>query len=105
MTQRWRCIQSTIGVAHLVCNGEEPAAVPDAVIDEIKGREDEHGFVHLDLRPRMSPGDKVRVVAGVFSECIGLFEALADRERVAILLDLLGRKVKIVVNEDFVAAA
>ncbi len=25
---RWRSIQSTVGVAHLVCNGDEPATVP-----------------------------------------------------------------------------
>jgi transcriptional antiterminator RfaH len=104
-TQRWRSIQSTIGVMHLVCNGEEPACLADSVIAELQGREDERGFVHLDVRPRLSPGDKIRVVDGVFSTCLGLFEGMTDRERVAILLDLLGRKVRVVLAGESIAAA
>jgi transcriptional antiterminator RfaH len=53
----------------------------------------------------MSPGDKVRVVDGVFVESFGLFEGMADRDRVAILLDLLGRKVRVVLDRESVAAA
>jgi transcriptional antiterminator RfaH len=34
-----------------------------------------------------------------------MFEALADQERVAILLDLLGRKVRIVLDADAIEAA
>ena len=105
MTQRWRSIQSTIGVSHLVCHGEEPASVPTTILDELRKREDERGLVRLDLRPRFAPGDKIRVVDGVFQACLGLFEGLADRERVAILLDLLGRKVRVVVDGESVAAA
>lgn len=103
--QRWRSIQSTVGVSHLVCNGEAPAIVPATVIDEIKGRQDENGFVHLDQRPHFAPGDEVRIVDGVFSACLGLFEGMADRDRVAVLLDLLGRKVRVVLGGDSVAAA
>jgi transcriptional antiterminator RfaH len=105
MTQRWRSIQSTVGVTRLVCNGDAPAMVAHAVVDELRGREDERGFIRLDLRPRFAPGDKVRVVDGVFGACFGLFEGMADRERVAILLDLLGRKVRVVLDGDSVAAA
>jgi len=105
MTQRWRSIQSTIGVTHLVCNGEEPATVPGRVVEELRGREDEHGFIRLDPRPRFAPGDKIRVVDGVFDACFGLFESMADRERVAILIELLGRKVRVVLDGESVAAA
>jgi transcriptional antiterminator RfaH len=105
MTQRWRSIQSTIGVTSLVCNGEDPACVPEGVMSELRSREDEHGFVQFDIRPRFAPGDKIRVVDGVFETCLGLFEAQADRERAAILLDLLGRKVRVVLDGDAVAAA
>ena len=34
-----------------------------------------------------------------------LFEGVADRERVAILLDLLGRKVRVTLDADIVTAA
>ncbi len=104
-SQRWRSIQSTIGVTHLVCNGDEPASVPNGVIEQLRGREDERGFITLDTRPRFAPGAKVRVIDGIFDACIGLFEGMADRERVAILLDLLGRKVRVVLDGESIAAA
>jgi transcriptional antiterminator RfaH len=103
--QRWRAIQSTIGVMRMVCNGDIPAVVPTGVISGLRGREDDRGFVQLDLSPRFAAGDKVRVTDGVFAASFGLFEGLADRERVAILLDLLGRKVRVVLDRDLVTAA
>jgi transcriptional antiterminator RfaH len=103
--QRWRAIQSTIGVTRLVCNGDQPAAIGTQVIDELRSREDERGFVRLDQRPRFAAGDRIRVLEGVFSTCLGLFEGMTDGERVTILLDLLGRKVRVVLDGDLVTAA
>ena len=103
--QRWRAIQSTVGVARLVCNGIGPAAVPDTVIDGLKRGEDEDGFIRLNPRPQFAPGDKVRIVDGVFASSLGLFEGMTDRERVTVLLDLLGRKVRVKLDTDFVTAA
>ncbi len=105
MTQRWRSIQSTIGVTHLVCNGEEPATVPGCVITDLQSRQDERGFIQLDQRPRFARGDKIRVIDGVFDAYLGLFEGMADHERVAILIELLGRKVRVVLDGESVAAA
>jgi transcriptional antiterminator RfaH len=103
-TQRWRSIQSTFGVAQLVCSGEGPSAVSAAVVDELRRREDDKGFVQL-ARRGFARGEKVRVVEGVFAACLGLFEGMTDNERVTILVDLLGRKVRVVMDLDAVAAA
>ena len=102
---RWRSIHSTIGVARLVCNGDAPASVDPAIIRGLKSRENAEGFIALARRPQFAAGDKVRVRDGVFSDCLGLFDGTSDRDRVAILLDLLGRKVRVVLDEDFVVAA
>jgi transcriptional antiterminator RfaH len=104
-TQRWRSIHSTTGVSRLVCNGDEPAPVPPAVVAALQGREDGSGFVQLERRPQFAPGEPVRIVDGVFADSLGLFEGMADRERVAILLDLLGRKVRILLDESAITAA
>lgn len=104
-TQRCSAIQSTIGVAGLVRNGDLPAAVPLGVISELKCREDSRDFIQFDARPRFAAGDKVRVVDGVFLDCLGLFECSNDQDRVAILLDLLRRKVRVVIDGLSVAAA
>jgi transcriptional antiterminator RfaH len=104
-TQRWRSIQSTIGVSHLVSWGGNPASVNDGVIGALKQREDEGGFVRLERRIRFSPGDKVRVLEGAFIDSLALVEGINDRERVAILLDFLGRKVRVLVGADLIVAA
>jgi transcriptional antiterminator RfaH len=104
-TQRWRSIQSTFGVSQLVCVGDDPAAVPDGVVPALKEREDDKGFVTMDVRPAFAPGDKVRVLAGAFMDNAGLFDGMGDHNRVAILLDMLGRKVRVHLDVDLVAAA
>jgi transcriptional antiterminator RfaH len=105
LAQRWRAIRSTVGVAHLVCHGEQPAVLPHAIIDDLLRRQNETGFVQLDLRPAFSRGDKVRIVDGVFAASLGLFDGMTDRERVAVLLNLLGREVRVVLDSDAIAAA
>jgi transcriptional antiterminator RfaH len=104
-TQRWRSIHSTIGVTRMVCNGDLPAAVDDSIIEGLRRREDAQGFVRVERRVTFAAGDRIRVQEGVFASCLGLFEGVTDAERVSILLDLLGRKVRVVLDMDFVAAA
>lgn len=103
--QRWRSIFSTAGVSRLVCNGDFPTPVPDGIIEALKAREDEGGFIRLDQRPKFRPGDTIRVLGGAFADCLGLYEGMKDGDRVSILLDLLGRKVRATVDADSVAAA
>jgi transcriptional antiterminator RfaH len=103
--QRWRSIQSTVGVARLVCNGDHPAEVSDSIIRGLKLGEDDRGFVRLEKPLVFRLGDKIRVLDGVFSTCLGWFEGMTDGERIAILLDMLGRKVRVVLDADAVEAA
>lgn len=104
-TQRWRSIQSTFGVSRLVSNGDDPATVPEGIVSALKAREDERGFVKMDFKPTFAPGDKVRVLAGAFMDSAGFFNGLADHDRVSILLDMLGRKVRVLLDADMVVAA
>ena len=104
-TQRWRAVQSTFGVSRLVCSGAAPAAMPNEVIVQLKSREDERGFVQLEQRPPFVAGDKIQILAGIFTSCLGLFEGMMDSERVAVLLDLLGRKARVVLDADCISAA
>jgi transcriptional antiterminator RfaH len=103
--QRWRSIFSTVGVSQLVCNGNQPTAIADQIVDSLRAREDAGGFVRLDHRPSFRSGDKIRILDGVFADCLGLYAGMKDSDRVAILLDLLGRKVRVTVDVDSVAAA
>lgn len=104
-SQRWRAIQSTLGVSHLICRGEGPVAVEDSVVSALKAREDEAGFVRLARRTLFSPGDQVRILEGAFADSPALVEGTSDQDRVAVLLDFLGRKVRVLVEADLIAAA
>ncbi len=104
-TQRWRSIHSTVGVSQLVCAGDVPTPVPEYVVASLKDREDAHGFIQLVRQPSFRRGDKVRVRDGLFSDCLGLYDGMPDRDRVAVLLDLLGRKVRVLLDAEAVTAA
>jgi len=103
--QRWRSIYSTLGVSRLVSNGDYPAPVPDEVVGSLKSRENASGLVALDQRPKFKVGDKIRVLEGAFYDCLGIYDGMSDRERVEILLDLLGRKVRVLLSAEAIAVA
>jgi len=102
---RWRSIYSTFGVNHLVLAGEEPLSVPEEIVAQIRMREGEDGFVVLGLPAGLEPGSKVRLIDGVFAETCGILERIADDRRVAILLELFGRKVRVSVPAAIVGTA
>ena len=79
--------------------------VADAILQQFWRRHDNTGYVRLETAPRFAPGDKVRVADGVLSACLGLFQGVTDAQRVAILVDLLGRRVKVVIDAELVEAA
>jgi transcriptional antiterminator RfaH len=87
------------GVCGQIGGGQAPAR------RRFQHREEVNGFIKLDRRAPFCPGDKIRILDGAFSSCLGLFEGMAESERIAILLDLLGRKVRVVLDADLVAAA
>jgi transcriptional antiterminator RfaH len=103
--QRWRSIYSTVGVSRLISNGDCPVPVPEQAVSLLRGRENTSGLVHLDHRPKFRLGDNVRVVEGAFYDCLGIYDGMSDGERVRILLDLLGRKVRVLLDAEAVAAA
>lgn len=90
------------GVVHLVRFGEQPAIVPDRIIDEIRARETDAGLIDLDgglgVSSRYVAGDRVRIEEGPLCDQVGLFQAKVDQDRVIILLGLLGREVRAVVS-------
>jgi transcriptional antiterminator RfaH len=101
---RWRAVRSTIGVVSLVCHGDAPTPVPPRVLDAIRARENESGHVVIE-RPSFARGDRVAIEQGAFSGLTGLFLSMADDQRIVLLLDLLGRQVRVQLPPDAVALA
>lgn len=102
---RWRAIHSTFGVSHLVQAGDEPLSVPSGIVEEIRAREDGEGLVRLGLPPGVGPGSPVRLIDGIFQDAKGVLERVADNRRVAVLLELLGREVRVFVPAESVRTA
>jgi transcriptional antiterminator RfaH len=95
---RWRCVQSTRGVADMVMRGEMPQAVAPGIVESLQQRTRADGT--LDLTPRLEVGRPVRVAYGPFADLIGTLEQLDSAGRVRVLLDLLGRSVSVDLSGD-----
>lgn len=93
--QRWRSINGTFGVNHIVSMGERPQALPDGVVDEIKAREAEEGLVDVTAEPPFEAGQTVQLTGGALADQVGLFQRLGEKDRVSVLLDMLGRKLEV----------
>jgi transcriptional antiterminator RfaH len=97
-TDRWWSVQSTVGVSHLVCHGEHPTAVPGGMIDALRRREDADGYCAISELDAFKKGQVVEISDGPFSDFMGIFDAVSDTDRVYILLNLMGREVRVRVS-------
>ena len=81
-------------------DGAIPAKVPDAVIAEIRSRERKGA---IELPPEIRPGDQLRVLHGPFCDRFAIYAGMTRRDRVAVLLRLLGGERRILVHRSDVA--
>ena len=103
-TTQWSSIRSTIGVGDLVRFGNRPAAVPMGIISEIMARQDDKGLVKAHIGCPFKVGDRVKIIEGPLSDLEGLFDCATDEERITVLLNLMGREVKVRVPMEMVYA-
>ena len=91
----WRALNSTFGVSELICHGDRPAPLPDSVVDDIRRREDDRGYVVLARQADLHKGDRVRITRGAMADQVGIIDAPSDQHRVFLLLELLGRQMRV----------
>ena len=84
-------------------DGAVPARVPDAVIDEIRSREC-RGLIELPKPPLARPGDAVRILRGPFEGKLVIYAGMKPRQRVEVLLSLLGSSQRVMLAADAVEA-
>jgi transcriptional antiterminator RfaH len=92
------------GVTGIVCLGAEPCEVDASIVQEIKSREMDGVIV---ANPQMFwPRQRVTITKGAFRGIEGLFERyLSSAERVAVLMDTIGRhNVRAILKVDEIAA-
>lgn len=104
-SQSWHTIRSTLGVNRLVGSESGPTPLQDGIVESMLARRDTQGHFRMPIRCRFLPGVAIRVVDGLFTSAIGVFENMSDSDRVSVLLDLLGRRVRVVLDTESIAVA
>lgn len=99
--QAWSPINGTYGVKGLVCNNGVPARLPNGFVENLRTDIERGDFLFPE--DRLVPGNRVRILDGPFSELVGTLMSLSSRERVTLLLDVLGREISIVMSRESVA--
>jgi transcriptional antiterminator RfaH len=94
----WSAVDHTVAVLGLLRAGDLPAKLPEDVIPNIRAKERD-GIVRLPRKdkPIFGPrrGDPMLVLRGSFADHVGLYDGALAHERVAVLLSLLGRQVRV----------
>jgi transcriptional antiterminator NusG len=91
------------GTLGLVMNAGAPVRVPEAVLADIRRRE-VGGLVELPRTP-IKRGDRVRVTRGPLEGHVGLYAGMKPRERVEVLLAILGGAQRVELPRGDVEAA
>ncbi len=102
---RWRAINGTVGIERLLANGDRPAPIPEGTIDDLQNQERPNGLLTPASLVRLDRGAQLRLVEGAFAERVGIYERMTADQRVVLLLNLLGREIRITVPIEAVDAA
>lgn len=91
---KWRSLLSTKGVRSIVRFGDRLGVVPSELIARLRYFE-ENDKLHQVAVPTFPLGSDVNIVGGPFDGFVGEVLSLPEKDRVWLLLDLMGRKVRI----------
>lgn len=92
--QSFQPLHSTRGVSRVVRFGEAYARVPPTLIDQLVSATDDSGVHEFRASP-FQVGERVRVFAGPLRDLEGVFERTEGRERVHVLLEVMGRETRV----------
>jgi transcription antitermination factor NusG len=98
---RWRSINGTFGVDRLLMCAGEPQAVPQGLVEGLILATDSEGNVHFDFH--LKEGQTVKVMAGPLANLVGQLESIDDKDRVRVLLEIMGGKVRVALPRVLVA--
>lgn len=86
----WNAIRSTRGVRDFVRFGQQAAVVHDSIVDGLQ-RRIEHSAPDFLPVPALQRGDPVRITEGCFEGLNAIFQYRTGKDRVLVLISLMGR--------------
>ncbi|MBA4501285.1 transcription/translation regulatory transformer protein RfaH [Marinobacterium marinum] len=86
LSSNWRPIRSTRGVARIISFGNQPAVVPDGVIEQLRDN-----LRHQAELQAMEPNQTVRITEGPFANLNAVFTEFDGEKRAFLMLELLGQ--------------
>jgi transcriptional antiterminator RfaH len=89
-TDNWAPIRSTRGVSKMVRFDGIPAVVPDQLIQALQSNDDDDGNQSL-MQNNLMRGDKVTIIDGPLAGYQGIYQQQNSVERIAVLVDLVGK--------------
>jgi len=100
---QWRSVNGTIGVSSLFMAEDRPLPVPSGIVETLIMSADRAGRLRFarDLRK----GQKVRLVNGPFADALGVLDRLDNKGRIEVLLDIMGKGVRVRLQTEWVEPA
>jgi len=94
----WHKINNTYGVSRLITFNSHLKSIPTKFVDSLMKRYDLSGKL-LPIK-KLKEGDQVAILKGPFANFIATVEKYEADQRIWILMDLMGRKTKIITPSD-----
>ena len=95
----WRTINSTYGISKMVTlERDRPAKVPSALMAALFSRTTEGAWQPAEAEFQV--GEEARVVSGPFAGAVARIDQVPAKDRIYVLLDLLGRAARVRLSAD-----
>jgi len=91
---QWRPLLSTIGVQSVIRFNDRLGFMPEGFVEELQDFEKKDKLRAMTA-PKFMAGMKVKMLDGPFQNLIAKVLSLPEKDRVWLLLDIMGRKVRI----------
>jgi len=99
---RWISVNGTVGVSRLVAQDGRPVAVPAGIVETLLAHSDE-GLTRLDHA--LAQGQRVRILSGPLADFTATILRLDARQRVDVLLEIMGGAVSVSLERRALAPA
>ena len=94
IVEHWRRIPRADYVRRLFISGDKPCRLPDKYIAELQAKMRPDGTIEMDTQERFHIGQRVQILRGAFRDIIASYDGLNAKQQETVLVDFLGRKVK-----------